>query len=231
MPLAFHMVWREPKDHSSNCYFCLTNITGISSKSKHTVKYPDLPSAMRPVPHSEEFPVLKSPENLTFSDENSDSDKDHRQQGGEQFYYDLTFEANCSPSEAHFLTQVDFNDIVRDLNLSKKQAELLGFRRKLWNLLHQHTDVCFFHNHQNEFKEYFPQGNDLVILNDLCSLTDMLDINTIHLNGVYSLTLQELAYKLCFYIMGINYHLCHLPMLLTWKSLMKIRTTFGKDPV
>jgi len=30
----------------------LTNITGITSKSKHTVKYPNLPSAMGPVSHS-----------------------------------------------------------------------------------------------------------------------------------------------------------------------------------
>jgi hypothetical protein len=30
------------------------------------VKYPDLPSAMRPVPHSEELPVPKPPENLDF---------------------------------------------------------------------------------------------------------------------------------------------------------------------
>jgi hypothetical protein len=127
----------------------------------------------------------------------------------------LTFEANCSPSEAHLLTQGDLNDIVHDWNLSKKQADLLGFRQKLWNLLQQHTDVCFFHSHQNEFKEYFPQGNDLVFLNDLCSLTDLLDTNTIKLSGVYLLTLQELAYKLCFYITGINYHLYHLPMLLT----------------
>ena len=39
------------KSHSSDCYFCLTNITRIVSKSKPTVKYPDLPPAMRPVPH------------------------------------------------------------------------------------------------------------------------------------------------------------------------------------
>jgi hypothetical protein len=57
-----------------------------------------MPSAMRPVPHGEEFPVLNKPENLIFSDKNSDSDKDHRQWGG-GFYCDLTFEANCSPSE------------------------------------------------------------------------------------------------------------------------------------
>jgi len=47
-------------------------MTGIASKSRHTVKCPDLPSAIRPVPHSKELPVIKPPENPTFSDDNSD---------------------------------------------------------------------------------------------------------------------------------------------------------------
>jgi len=54
-----------------------TNIRGITSKSRHTVKYPDLPSAVRPIPHSEEYPVPKPAENLTFSDDISDSGDDH----------------------------------------------------------------------------------------------------------------------------------------------------------
>jgi hypothetical protein len=37
--------------------FRLTNVTWSTSKYK-TVKYPDLPSAMRHLPHNEEFPVL-----------------------------------------------------------------------------------------------------------------------------------------------------------------------------
>jgi hypothetical protein len=57
---AIPMAWREPKDHSSDC-FCTTNIKGISRKSKHTVKYPNLPSAVRPVPHSEGLPVPHPP--------------------------------------------------------------------------------------------------------------------------------------------------------------------------
>jgi len=39
---------------------------------------------------------------------------------------DPAFAGACSSNEPHLLTQGDLNGIVRDLNLSKKQAELLG---------------------------------------------------------------------------------------------------------
>jgi len=45
----------------------LTNMSGITSKSKQTEKYLDLLSAIRPAPHSEELPIPKPPENLTYS--------------------------------------------------------------------------------------------------------------------------------------------------------------------
>jgi len=48
----------------------------MTSKSKHAVKYPDLSSAMTPVPHSGEISVPKSLENLTFNNNISDSDED-----------------------------------------------------------------------------------------------------------------------------------------------------------
>ena len=49
---------------------------------------------MSPVPHSEELPVPKPPQNLTSSHDNSDSDEDHGQQGL-VFYNDV-----CSVIEA-----------------------------------------------------------------------------------------------------------------------------------
>jgi hypothetical protein len=156
------------------------------------VIYPDLPSATRPVPQSGEFLVPKPPKNLTFSDNNTDSDEDYLQQG-DNADCNPTFEASCSPSETHLLSQGDLIGIVINWNLFKKQAKFLGFRLKLWNLLHQHTDICFFYNSQNEFKEYFPQGNYLVFGNDLGSLIDLLDTDAIHLSGVYLLTIQKLA--------------------------------------
>ncbi|UYV84064.1 hypothetical protein LAZ67_X001034 [Cordylochernes scorpioides] len=104
MPFAVPMIWREPKDHSSDCYFCLTKTTSVTSKSRHTVEYPDLLSAMRPVPHSDILPVPQPPENVIFSDD----DSDRREQQS-----DDKFEAAAS-SEPHFLTQGDLNDLMID---------------------------------------------------------------------------------------------------------------------
>jgi hypothetical protein len=64
-------------------YFCRTNKAGITSKSSHTVKYLDLSRAKRSVPHTQKLSAPNPPEYLTFSDDSSDSDKDHvGQEGG-----------------------------------------------------------------------------------------------------------------------------------------------------
>jgi len=56
---------------------------------------------MRPVPLSVQLPAPKPLENLTFRDDNSDSDEYHRWQEGDNFDCDLTFEASCFSSEPH----------------------------------------------------------------------------------------------------------------------------------
>jgi len=147
-------VWREPKDHSFSCYFCLTNITLLTSKSKRTVKYPDLPFTIRPVLHHKELPVAEPLEYLTFSDDNSASDEDHRQQERGNADCDLISEASCSSSEPHLLTQGFLNTLVCDLNLSKIQDQLLGSRLREWNILHQHTEICYSHNCQKNSKNF-----------------------------------------------------------------------------
>jgi len=139
MPFAIPIVWREPADHVSDCYFCLTSITGVTAKSKHTVQYPNLPYAMRPLPHSAVLPVAKPPTNMTLSD-NESNDEDVGQ-ANNNMDCNPTFAGACSSSESHLLTQGDLNGIVCDLNLSKKQAEHLGSRLKGWNYLRQDTKV------------------------------------------------------------------------------------------
>jgi hypothetical protein len=92
---------------------------------------------LRPVPHSVELPVPNPPANMTLSDiESSDEDVG---QANNNMDCDPTFSGACSANEPHLQTQEDMNDIVRGLNLSKKQVELLGPRLKRWNLLLQDT--------------------------------------------------------------------------------------------
>jgi len=170
MPFAIPMVWREPTDHVSDCYFCLTSITGVTAKSKHTVQYPNLPSAMRPVPHSVELSVPKPPTNMRLSDSES-SDEDVGQ-ANNNMDCDPTFAGACSSNEPHLLTQGDLNDIVHDLNLSKRQGELLGSRLKGWNLLRQDTKVYFYHGRHKEFKDFFPLEDGVMFCNDVCSVME-----------------------------------------------------------
>jgi hypothetical protein len=76
-------------DHVPDCYFCLTSITGVTAKSKHTVQYPNLPSAMRPVPHTVELPVPKPPTNIMLSD--SESGDEDVGQANNNMYCDPAF--------------------------------------------------------------------------------------------------------------------------------------------
>jgi len=48
MPFAVPMVWMEPLNHSSDCYFCLTPVAiGMNRKKKEIIDYPNIPSAIR----------------------------------------------------------------------------------------------------------------------------------------------------------------------------------------
>lgn len=51
------MVWREPKNHHDDCYFCVVNVKGFNRYKKHKWEYPDLESARRPIPHSKDIPI------------------------------------------------------------------------------------------------------------------------------------------------------------------------------
>ena len=51
------MVWRSPKNHHDDCYFCMVNMSEWNCHKKNSWYYPDLESARRPVPHCEEVPI------------------------------------------------------------------------------------------------------------------------------------------------------------------------------
>ena len=97
----------------------------------------------------------KPPTNMTLNERES-SDEDVGQANNNKDC-DSIFAGPCSSNELHLLTQGELSDIVRDLNLSKQQAELSGSRLDGWNLLRQDSKVCFYRGRHEELKDFFSQ--------------------------------------------------------------------------
>lgn len=67
------MVWREPTNYVTGCYFCVIDVTGINRKNRSSLKYPDFESARLPVAHYDEIPVLVFGELPSTSDDKDSS--------------------------------------------------------------------------------------------------------------------------------------------------------------
>ncbi len=142
------MTWREPTDHSSNSYFYIYMMLavrkGLSNKKKQSVRYPNILSAIRPVPHREGLPVPDAPE--SFSHE-SDEEENEDCSPGPSMSNDPDFDQESS-SEPHLITKGELHNLVRDLELPKNKAELLGSRLQQWNLLAADVRVSKFCDRQ-----------------------------------------------------------------------------------
>jgi hypothetical protein len=146
------MIWREPKNHSDDCYSCCCDVKGHNSKNKTVVVYPNLPSALQPVVHGPEVPVPQPTEILEDASTNS-SDS-----GGD----DEEFQRHTESQIPQLFTQSELNYVIRDLGLSKGKAELLGSRLKENNLLATGTSMYWYRSTEREFTSYFSQDGYLV---------------------------------------------------------------------
>ena len=172
------MVWREPTDHSSNCYFCMIPpvAKGMSRKKKWTVEYPNIPSALRPVPHEEELPIPVPPESYTL-DSDDDHDDNQDSAGPEpSTSADPDFEPSHSSLEPHLISQSELNDLVRDLELPKSKVELSGSRLQQWNLLESDVKISLFRDRQKDLVQFFLMEGDLVYCHDIDDLMTALSI-------------------------------------------------------
>ena len=161
------MVWREPKNHTEDCYFCMTNLFGFNTKNKGNITYPDVRSAIRPVPHSEEIPVPVFKTLDGHSSESSDDSCDEAQAEAVISSCDEGLEPDRGPQT---FNQAELNDLVRDLDLPKASAELLASRLNEKNLLSPGTKVTFFRMREKDLVQYFSMEDDFVYCKDIPGL-------------------------------------------------------------
>ena len=106
------MVWREPKNYFDDCYFYAVNIISINRNNHEKWSYPDLPSARRPVPHSDLVPVPPFRELPQLSEDEScmSAIAKGKESGGSDNGFQTT-------SHSERFDQNELSDLIRDLTL------------------------------------------------------------------------------------------------------------------
>jgi len=139
-------------------------------------------SAIRPVPHTEDLPlpvplqqlILDSDDELT---ENREKTRQPSTSTDADFTDDLQF------IELHRITQEELNDIIRDLDLPKSKAELLGSRMQQWNLLKENIRISVSRKMHEDLIQFFKMERGLVACTDIDGLTQTLNLITILWTG------------------------------------------------
>ena len=114
--------------------------------------YPNIPSALRPVPHSEGISVPEPPKEFTI--DSDDEDEGESTSGSPEPPASTephVLHGRSSAPQLHILTQDKLNDLVRDLELSKSKTELLESRHKQLNLFEKNIRIYSFRSRLQQF--------------------------------------------------------------------------------
>lgn len=177
MPFAVPTLWREPSNHYNDCYFCLTDIRGFSKESKQNIEYPTVNSVSKPVAHSEDMPPPLPPNASQSAEQDMLSDEDNDDVDIQDNNQDPEFIPSSSLlNSPHLIEQQELNDLIRDLGLSVRQAELLGSRLQEWNLLARDTKVTVQRKRNREMASFYSNSEDLCFCNNIESLMRELNI-------------------------------------------------------
>ena len=124
MKFAIPRIWREPTNHTNDCYFCMVDpSTRRTGKNAPAIVYPSIPSSIAPVPHSDQLPVpipTRCQDPVLADESTVDEDDitidDHVQN------------SNLEEKKPYYPNQKDLNDLIRDLSLTTFDAELVTSR-------------------------------------------------------------------------------------------------------
>ncbi|KAJ4432901.1 hypothetical protein ANN_15157, partial [Periplaneta americana] len=113
---------------TNDCYFCIVDISKYKSvKNRRNLDYPSIPSSIAPVPHSNDLPVPKPPDQYSIDEEKKGP---------------------------HLLSQSELDDFIRELELPKCKAELVASRFKEWRFLLPSCKITSYRTRNKEFSSF-----------------------------------------------------------------------------
>ncbi|XP_049957523.1 uncharacterized protein LOC126474131 [Schistocerca serialis cubense] len=156
------MVWREQKDHTDDCYFCIVNVKGFNRFKKRKWEYPDLESARRPVVHSNDVPVPAFTTLPTLTSSDDDVHDEECTSSGSEY--------EGRETQPQQFDQKELSDLIRELNLSKQASELLASRLKEKNCLHPSVKITAYWTREENLLPYFNQEEVIVYCSNIPGL-------------------------------------------------------------
>jgi len=87
------------------------------------------------------------------------------------------------------------NDLIRDLDLPKNKAELLGSRLQQWNLLKENVRISVYRKRHEDLVQFFKMERSLVACNDIDGLMQTININHNPLDWRLFIDLSKLSLK------------------------------------
>jgi hypothetical protein len=91
----------------------------MSMKTKSTLVYPDIPSAIRPVSHGHGLPVPEPPDNFSMYSDDDDSVSSNSEEQQPSASRDADYLPSTN-SSIHKITEGQLNDLIRDLDIRSR---------------------------------------------------------------------------------------------------------------
>lgn len=172
LPFDLPAVWREPTDHTVDCYFCLTKTYGYSIKNKSSIIYADVSSVDQP---------SVSPSTSAFGCDDSDKLEGNPPEADQQPLnieddQDYTNQEVTNPVPRP-LSQEQLNDWIRDCKLTKETSEMLASRMKECHFLQPGVTVSGFRNRDKNFHQFFREEKELCYCHDVDGLMESMGFN------------------------------------------------------
>src|SRR5271165_5481039 len=133
------------------------------------IMYTDIPSSIAPVPHCPELPIPTPPK----SDQPSSGERSKSDSEEDIADPDYNFTDVAEEKKPYFPNQKDLNDRIKDLGLTKSNAELLASRLKEWNLLDESVQVTDQRKRHQRFSNFFSWQDGLCFCNDVPGLFEV----------------------------------------------------------
>jgi len=135
-----------------------------------------IPSAIRPVPHTEGLPVPGPVQQYILDSDEEPTEKGEKKPNPSTST-DADFTADLQFNEFHRITQEEVNDLIRDLDLPKSKAEMLISRLQQWNLLKENVRISVYRERHEDLVQFFKMESGLVACTDIDGLMQQLNIN------------------------------------------------------